>query len=256
MASTLEPELKAVAERLRQARRVLVITGAGISAESGIPTFRSPGGWWRSLDPEQLATRRAFDADPEQVWQWYDHRRGVLATAQPNSAHLSLAEWEGRGVDVVVVTQNVDDLHERAGSRDVVHVHGSIWQTVCLAEGTIREDRRTPLPQLPPACGACGALLRPNVVWFDEELPEAAVARVEHELEDRSFDLVFVVGTTASFDYIRDWALRAQAAGALLVEVNPSSSALSPNADVHLSGPAGRVLPAITSAAFMVETDQ
>jgi NAD-dependent deacetylase len=248
-------ELAGVAARLREARRVLVLTGAGISAESGIPTFRSRGGWWRSLDPEQLATLRAFNADPETVWQWYQERRAVVAAAEPNFAHIALTEWEKRGKEVVVVTQNVDDLHERAGSSDVVHVHGSLWETVCLAEGLVREDRRVPLPELPPRCTVCGGRLRPNVVWFDEELPVAAVARIEHELSRGDFQIAFVVGTSVSFDYIQDWAMRARAMGALLVEVNPSATPLTPDVDVHLSGDAAGVLAALTAEAFSSTED-
>lgn len=248
-------ELVTVATRLRAARRVLVLTGAGISAASGIPTFRSKGGWWRSLEPEQLATRCAFDADPEQVWQWYGERREVVAAAEPNSAHASLAEWEKRGKKVVIVTQNVDDLHERAGSGDVVHVNGSLWETVCLAEGLVREDRRIPLPEIPPRCPACGGLLRPNVVWFDEELPVAAVERVRHDLSCRDFQIAFVVGTSVSFDYIQDWAMQARATGALLVEVNPSVTPLSPHVDVHLSGDATEVLVSLTTEAFSPTED-
>src|SRR4051812_47629695 len=137
---------------IRSAQRLLVITGAGISAESGIPTFRDQAGWWKSHDPEALATRTAFDRDPIEVWRWYEMRRGIVANARPNLAHEALARAEASGRRVAIVTQNVDDLHERAGSREVIHVHGDIWQLKCMKDGSVFEDRRVPLPVLPPRC--------------------------------------------------------------------------------------------------------
>jgi NAD-dependent deacetylase len=142
---------------------------------------------------------------------------------------------------VTLVTQNVDDLHERAGSRDIVHVHGSIWQVRCMDRCGAWADHRAPLPDLPPLCEHCGALLRPDVVWFGEMLPSAALERVDAELR-QPFDLAFVIGTEAVFGYIQEWALRARRGGALLVEVNPSVTVLSDGVDVRLAGPAGAML--------------
>lgn len=230
-----------VREALAAARRVLVITGAGVSAESGIPTFRGKDGWWRKLDPARLATPAAFAADPRLVWEWYDARRQAVAAAEPNPAHRALASLPREGREVLLVTQNVDDLHERAGHRGVVHVHGSIWTVRCTAEGTEREDRRAPLDEIPPRC-ACGALLRPGVVWFGEVLPADPVRAVEAWVREGA-DVVLVVGTEASFGYVLDWAVRARRPGGLLVEVNPGETALTPEAAVSLRGAAGEVLP-------------
>jgi NAD-dependent deacetylase len=141
------------------------------------------------------------------------------------------------------LTQNVDDLHERAGSREIIHVHGSIWELKCTADDTIFEDRRVPLPEIPPRCPS-GHLARPNIVWWDEELDPGVVDRIDTIL-DESFDVVLVVGTEATFDYIRDWALRAKARGALLVEINPRITALTAQADARIEGKAGEVLDAI-----------
>ncbi len=223
-----------------------MISGAGISAESGIPTFRSPGGWWRNLDPMKLATPEAFHKDPETVWEWYDHRRQLVADAEPNDGHRALAALEKRGVVVGIATQNVDDLHERAGSGAVTHVHGSLFEVRCVSEGDVRVNRDVPLEPLPPVC-ACGSLLRPNVVWFGEMLPEDALARVAAAIEGRP-TVAFVVGTEASFGYITQWALAARERGALLVEVNPRETSFTPYADVLLQGKAGEVLPAVCEA--------
>lgn len=225
---------------LTTARRFLVITGAGVSAESGIPTFRDPAGWWKKYRPEDLATPEAFARDPVTVWQWYDMRRSTVAGARPNAAHLALARAEAAGCRVAVITQNVDDLHERAGSREVVHVHGSLWQLRCTADGTVFDDRRVPLPELPPRC-ACGAIARPHIVLFGEYLHEVALARVDALLDD-TFDVALVVGTEATFGYIRDWALVARRRGALLVEVNPRETPLTPYCDARVGGNAAEVL--------------
>jgi NAD-dependent deacetylase len=232
-----------ISQAVRNARRLLAITGAGVSAESGIPTFRDANGWWKTYKPEELATREAFNRDPAKVWRWYDMRRAIVAGAEPNLAHRALARAEILGRRVAIVTQNVDDLHERAGSREIIHVHGSIWQLRCVAEGTVFEDRRVPLAVIPPRC-PCGHIARPNIVWWDEDLDPVVTARVD-TLVSEPFDLVLAVGTEASFNYVREWALRAKARGALLVEVNPRATALTPDVDVRIEGLAGEVLDAI-----------
>lgn len=235
---------KRVADRLATAHRVLAITGAGISAESGIPTFRGKDGWWRREDPTKLATQLAFDRDPSYVWEWYEYRRGLVGEADPNLGHGALARWESAGREVLVATQNVDDLHERAGSGDVVHIHGSIWRVRCQGCGREREEPRHPLPERPPRCERCGELERPAVVWFGEMLPSDPIRRVEAFLSG-GVELAVVVGTEASFGYIQGFARAARRAGALLVEVNPSETVLSGVVDIRLAGPAGEVLPGI-----------
>ena len=237
--------LEGLKHRLIQSERLLVISGAGVSAESGIPTFRDPNGWWKQYRPQDLATQEAFDRDPVLVWQWYDMRRGIVAKALPNPAHRALARVEAGGKRVVIVTQNVDDLHERAGSTDVIHVHGSLWQLRCTFEGTVFDDHAVPLLRLPPTC-ACGRIARPNVVWFNETLDPAITSRV-HDLTHTPFDAVLVIGTEASFYYIQRWASQAKRTGALLIEVNPRTTSLTPHADVHLEGKAGEILEALFS---------
>jgi NAD-dependent deacetylase len=233
-------ESETLAGCFARASRILVITGAGVSAESGIPTFRGAGGWYRQQRAEDLASLPGFQRNPALVWEWYDYRRQLIAKAEPNAAHRAIADWQATK-EVVVVTQNVDDLHERAGTRAAVHVHGSIWRVKCMNGCGVSEDRRVPMPELPPKCEKCGALLRPDVVWFGEMLPTAELARVEQQME-QPFDIAFIVGTEAVFGYIQEWAVRAQRAGALLVEVNPAQTVLSPYADVRLEGAAGTAL--------------
>jgi NAD-dependent deacetylase len=218
---------------LRRSTNALVITGAGISAESGIPTFRGQGGFWRSHDAAKLATWQAFKEDPKTVWEWYDYRRRMIAQAQPNAAHLALAALERNGKRVFIVTQNVDDLHERAGSREVAHLHGSIWEVTCLAEHRTYGDRQVPLSEIPPKCH-CGGPLRPNIVWFDEELPLDVVKTIDAYYHDQKPDIVLVIGTEATFDYIRSFVQRAKEMGTPVVEINPTSTAVTPMADFVL----------------------
>ncbi len=234
-------EIERVAHRLADARRVLALTGAGISAESGIPTFRGKDGWWRKEDPSRLATQAAFDRDAAYVWEWYEYRRGLIAAAEPNAGHRALAAWAAAGKDVLVATQNVDDLHERAGSRDVAHIHGSIWRVRCEECGAEHEEHSDPLPARPPLCEGCGGRLRPAVVWFGEMLPTEPLERVQEFIDD-GVELALVIGTEASFGYIQGIARLAQRAGALLVEVNPSRTVLSDVVDVRIGGAAGAVL--------------
>lgn len=232
-----------VARAVTGATRILALTGAGISAESGIPTFRGKHGWWRQEDPTRLATPDAFDRDPGHVWEWYEYRRGLVAGAEPNAAHRSLAEWE-TGRELLVATQNVDDLHERAGSGNVAHIHGSIWRVRCQGCGREHDDHTHPLPVLPPRCDRCGGLVRPAVVWFGEMLPPEPLRRVESFIAG-GVDVALVIGTEATFPYIRTFAAAARRAGGLLVEVNPSQTVLSDRVDVRLEGAAGAVLPAL-----------
>jgi NAD-dependent deacetylase len=231
--------------RLAAARRVLAITGAGISAESGVPTFRGKDGLWKQFRAEELATPEAFARDPKTVWEWYDYRRGILSRVEPNPAHQALARI-GAEKECLVATQNVDRLHQKAGSRNVVEIHGCIWEVRCTAEGTTVLDERVPLPGIPPKC-SCGALLRPGVVWFGESLPMDRFERIDSWARSGEVDLTFVIGTSALFPYIQAWARSAQAGGSLLVEINPEPTPVSEFADEVLLGRAGEILPAVVN---------
>lgn len=239
--------IKQAQEYIQTARRVFVLTGAGISAESGVATFRDAGGLWKQIDPKKVATPEAFAADPEFVWGWYDQRRTQLKDCEPNPGHYAVARLEKtKGDGFFLLTQNVDDLHERAGSLRIVHIHGKIYQVKCIQEGTVREDRRAPLPEIPPRCPQCGALERPNVVWFGETIDMKAAQETERFLSQGKVDVVLVVGTEASFGYIVEWSHRAKGRDGVLIEVNPSQTALTPYTNLYLQGKAGELLPLLT----------
>jgi len=220
---------------------VTALTGAGISAESGVLTFRGEGGLWRNFCPEQLATPEAFRRDPALVWEWYDWRRGLIAGCTPNAAHVTLAEMEAALPDFTLITQNVDGLHQEAGSCDVLELHGNIWRARCTGCGRVTEDYRTPLPEIPPHCPKCGGLLRPDVVWFGEPLPpevlEAALAAAAR------CRLVLVIGTSAVVQPAASLPLVALKSGARLVEINLAETPLSAHAHEILRGPAAEALP-------------
>jgi NAD-dependent deacetylase len=244
-----EAQMSAAVAALRAARAVVALTGAGISAESGVPTFRGPGGLWRTFRPEQLATPEAFARDPALVWEWYRWRRGRMAAVGPNPGHEALARMEQRVRAFTVVTQNVDGLHARAGTRRLVELHGSIWRDRCTANAEHLFDRQAADsdPALPlPRCH-CGALLRPDVVWFGEPLDprrlEAAVEAV------REAQVVLVVGTSSVVYPAAALPGIARRAGATVVEVNPEETPLTGEADLVLRGAAGIVLPELERLA-------
>ncbi|MBI3680608.1 MAG: NAD-dependent deacylase [Acidobacteria bacterium] len=230
---------------LRAARRVAVLTGAGISAESGIPTFRGQGGLWRQYRPEDLATPEAFDADPKLVWEWYNWRRSLIAKAQPNPGHRALAQLEERVPEFCLITQNVDGLHERAGSRMVVRLHGDIWTLRCTHCGLSCKNEDPELGELPPRC-ACGGLQRPGVVWFGENLPAECWQTAEKA--SRAAEVFLVVGTSAVVMPAAGLAAVAKNAGARVIEVNADDTPLSGWVDASLRGPAGKILPELLAA--------
>jgi NAD-dependent deacetylase len=227
-------------EWLRQASSVTALTGAGISAESGIPTFRGAGGLWRQFRAEDLATPEAFARDPRLVWEWYDWRRGLIARAEPNAGHRALAELERRIERFTLITQNVDGLHDRAGSRNVLKVHGDIRMVRCIACERQTRDDRVPLPELPPRC-ECGGLLRPGVIWFGEPLPEDVW--LEAERATRQAGVFLVIGTAAVVYPAAGLVPLAKAAGAKVVEINLDETPYSAQVDCSLRGRAGDLLP-------------
>lgn len=219
---------------------MVALTGAGISAESGIPTFRGAGGLWRSFRPEELATPEAFARDPKLVWEWYLWRRGLIAQAQPNAGHYALVRLEQRTPRFTLVTQNVDGLHDRAGSRNILKLHGDIWEVRCTACGRQERDERLAFDCLPPRC-ACGGLLRPAVVWFGEMLPAAVWQAAEEAV--RAAEVLLVAGTSAVVYPAAGLVPLARSAGAKVIEVNLEQTPLSASAECSLRGKAGEILP-------------
>ena len=219
----------------RQDSRVAVLTGAGVSAESGIPTFRSNGGYWQEHRLEDLATPEGFARDPKFVWTWYEERRRGMAKARPNAGHEALAEMERRVASFTLITQNIDGLHDRAGSRNVIKLHGDIWNVRCLKCGKERVER-SELNELPPHC-ECGGMLRPGVVWFGEMLPEGAIERASAAVQ--SADVLIVAGTSAQVY---------PAAGLIpiartVVEINPEETEFSQHVTYSLRGTSAEILP-------------
>jgi len=252
------PALPAPAlQRLREARHLVVLTGAGISAESGIPTFRAAQtGLWSRFDAEELASPEGFLANPALVWGWYVWRHALVVRAQPNPGHQAVVALSRRYERCTVVTQNVDDLHERAGSRRVLRLHGSLAAARCM--GCSRPHPMPPVQPLapgdadagrriePPRCPACGDRVRPGVVWFGEHLPAQALASAQEAAEDA--DVMLVVGTSGLVHPAAGLPARARAAGALVVQVNPLPTDLDPVCHHTLRGTAALVLPALVRA--------
>ncbi len=235
------------AERVRLAERVVVFSGAGVSRESGLDTFRGAGGLWERMRPEELATPEAFRADPAKVWRWYAWRYGQAAAAAPNPAHDAIARLETLFPSVMVVTQNVDGLHQRAGSRNLLELHGTITRAVCERCGRSREmaGAIAESSERPPVC-SCGGRFRPAVVWFGEALPEAALVRA---YEEATFcDLFISVGTSGTVYPAAGLIELAHQAGACLIEVNPEPTPFSRLMDLRLAAPAGEAFPALVEA--------
>jgi NAD-dependent deacetylase len=237
-------DISRVKDLLEHATCVAVLTGAGISAESGIPTFRDAmSGLWEKFRPEELATPEAFEANPQRVWDWYAWRRGIVAKALPNAGHRALVEIErrcrARGADFTLITQNVDGLHRAAGSDRVVELHGNVRRVKCF-------DRHHPVESWAeggevPACPRCGSLLRPDVVWFGEALPPGALAAAVAAA--RACDVFLCVGTSTVVEPAASLPFMAGDAGARVVEVNPQPTPLTRQANVSLRGAAGEILP-------------
>jgi NAD-dependent deacetylase len=225
--------------------RCVVLSGAGISAESGLATFRGPGGHWQGRDPMSLATPEAFDAEPLTVWQFYDWRRTQAAAAEPNRAHHAIVEMERKLGSLPVVTQNVDGLHERAGSNNVIRLHGSLWTLRCTHCGTETEDLRPAIDPLPPFCG-CGGMLRPGVVWFGEAMPREPMFAAQKAAQE--CDLMLVVGTSSLVYPAAGLSQVAKQAGAMVVEINPEETPITSQVDEHYKGPAGEILPDLFAA--------
>src|ERR1022692_4489086 len=233
-------------ELLTTAQRVTVLTGAGVSAESGVPTFRdAQTGLWSKFKPEELATPRAFRRNPRLVWEWYAWRRTLVAAARPNPAHLALVEMEKLLPQFHLITQNVDGLHQRAGSRNVIELHGNITRTKCFNEDKVVSSWPE-TGDIPPKCPNCGGLLRPDVVWFEEAMPEEETSRAF--ARSAGCEIFLSVGTSTVVHPAATLPFHALENGAMVVEINPDATPLTEKADYVLTGAAGVVLPELLKA--------
>jgi NAD-dependent deacetylase len=228
-----------IKQRLFASSFPVVLTGAGVSAESGVPTFRGKDGLWKNFRAEDLATPQAFQRDPALVWEWYNWRREKVSGLKPNPAHYALVELGKRFRDFTIITQNVDGLHALAGTSDVLELHGNIWRVRCVRCARVSGNRKVPI-EIPPLC-ECGGLLRPDIVWFGESLPEEVVERAFKALERTDF--ILVIGTSGIVQPTASFAATAKGNGAFLVEINLERTPLSDIMDIVVLGKAGEVLP-------------
>lgn len=236
-------------QKIRSAENILFLTGAGISSESGIPTFRGDGGYWKKFKAEELATPEAFATHPEVVWEWYDYRRNVCFEAKPNPGHLTIANWQSHSKTVNLITQNVDGLHPRAGSKNLLEIHGNIFRARCTscdekfllsAEGMNQKGLKH--------CPSCESLLRPDIVWFGESYDNRLLTKAWEQ--SKQCHVVFVIGTSANVSVPSNLALTAIRNGALGIEINPESTSLTPSMQLHFAGKSGEILPEIFKEVF------
>ena len=227
-----------IKEKLKSAKKIVFVTGAGISQESGIPTFRGKDGFWRKYDPMKLATIDAFYEDPKLVWEWYEERRANILAAKPNPGHEAIAELE-KLAQVVVLTQNIDGLHQRAGSKNVLELHGSIIRIKCTV-CDFQDEISSSFAQLPPKC-KCGNILRPDVVWFGESLPQDVWSKAM--MESNSCDVMIIAGTSLVVSPANTLPIYAKQNGALLIEVNPEHTVMSNDMDISIRDSSANILP-------------
>ncbi|OGG07226.1 MAG: NAD-dependent protein deacylase [Candidatus Glassbacteria bacterium RIFCSPLOWO2_12_FULL_58_11] len=233
---------------IAESRRPVAFTGAGVSRESGIPTFReATTGFWERYDPYELATVEGFLKNPKLVWEWYAFRRQLVRETEPNPGHKALAELEHLLPELMLITQNVDNLHRRAGSRRIIELHGNITRVKCFKEGTLYEDwsDKDYRGEIPPRCKACYSYLRPDVVWFGESLPARALEEAFKSAEN--CDLMLVVGTSGLVQPAASLPGMARRRGARIIEVNPDPSEITPSAHLFLQGKSGEVLPEVVA---------
>lgn len=235
-------------EKLRTAQTIAVLTGAGISAESGIPTFReAQTGLWAQHDPQELATPQAFQRNPRLVWEWYTWRRELVGSAEPNAGHMALVELENQTPHFTLITQNIDGLHQAAGSQQIIELHGNINRTKCF-EGCGVIESWEESGEIPPRCPQCDGLLRPDVVWFGEGLSQEVLQRAVKASQQA--EIFFSIGTSSVVQPAASLPLYALQNGAMMVEINPIATPLTPMATHVLSAPAGDALPALVNEAW------
>jgi NAD-dependent deacetylase len=228
-------------KKLKKAKSLLFFTGAGISAESGIPTFRGDEGLWKKFKPEELANFNAFMRNPDMVWEWYQYRRKIVNESEPNAGHVAIKNFE-QYYDVNVVTQNVDNLHSRAGSKNIFELHGNIERNFCIECKTFY-DKEIKFEDKLPRCEKCGGMIRPDVVWFGENLPQDIFSKAESKAKEA--DICFIVGTTGIVYPAAYIPITAKEYGAYLVEINIQPTELTNSVDYSIIGKAGEVLPEI-----------
>ena len=228
-------------EIIENSNKITVLTGAGISAESNIPTFRSSDGMWNNVNPEAVATPQAFKNDPKFVWEWYDGRRIIMDKATPNHGHFALAEIERQKEKFTLITQNIDGLHQVAGSRNIIELHGNIWEIKCEKCGLISRNYEVPLPELPPKCSECGEITRPNVVWFGEIIPMEVIDSALLSIEE--CELMMIIGTSGIVEPAASMGLLAKKSNKKVVEINLDPTPNTGLYDISIQAKSGEILP-------------
>ncbi len=241
--TSLDDKVRKVRERLADSHKVVALTGAGVSAESGVPTFRGKDGLWRQYRAMDLATPEAFERDPKLVWEFYNWRRGLLGSVRPNAGHLALVDLERKAKEFTLVTQNIDGLHQMAGSRNIIELHGNIWHVRCSGCGQVQRDERIPLPDL-PVCPLCRSLLRPHVVWFGEMLDEQILQSAFEAI--LSSQIMFVIGASGTVEPAASMGGYAKRRGAFVVEINLEPTPYSEVFDLSILGKSGDILPKLS----------
>lgn len=239
----MEQEIQKAKEIIREAKSVAVLTGAGISAESGIPTFRGEGGFWEKYRPDEVDTADAFKRNPVYVWQWYGSIRELVSQKEPNPGHFALVELEKKKPNFAIITQNIDDLHHAAGNQNVIELHGNIWRTRCTECHHTEENRDVPLDEVPPRCRRCGGMLRPGVIWYDENISAQIIDSSLIAIEN--CDVMLIVGTSALVEPAGSMGLVAKRIGKPVIEVNLERTMNSVFYDFILLGKSGDILPRI-----------
>ncbi|MGH7801813.1 MAG: SIR2 family NAD-dependent protein deacylase [Thermodesulfobacteriota bacterium] len=237
----MEDEIKEAKAIIDKTSNITVLTGAGISAESRIPTFRGEEGLWRKFRSEELATQEAFQRDPKLVWEWYDWRRGLVKEARPNPGHYALVNLENEKPNFTLVTQNIDGLHQLAGNRNIIEMHGNLWQIRCTSCGIIEQNHDIPLKEIPPKCKNCDSLGRPNVVWFEEIIPMSIIDHILIAIE--RCEVMLIVGTSGVVEPAASMGLVAKHTGKTVIEVNLETTPNSSNYDISILGKSGEILP-------------
>lgn len=244
----MEKDIAKAYELISASNEIVVLTGAGISAESGIPTYRGEEGLWRNYDPHELATPEAFFKNPKLVWEWYDSRRAIMKNAKPNPGHFAITALEKEKRDFTLITQNVDGLHFAAGTRNVIEIHGSLWEIKCTETECekLEKNYQVPIPELPPKCDTCGAVMRPNTVLFGEIIPMEKIDRCLFAIEQ--CDLLLIVGTSGVVEPAASMGLIAKKSEKPVVEINIDVTPGTGLYDASVMGKSGEVLPLLVES--------
>lgn len=241
--SDTEGKLLSALNILKSSKYVVVLAGAGLSQESGVPTFRGADGLWKQFRAEELATPQAFQRNPELVWEWYCWRRSIIAKAEPNQAHYAIVELEKKYEQFLLITQNVDGVHRKAGSKKYIEIHGCIWESKCVDCYSVVDDFETDHTKISP-CKKCGGIMRPNVVWFGEAIPDMNLRKSYYAAQ--SCDVMIVVGTSGYVQPAASLPFLAKQNNAKVIDINIEPTSISEIADIFIQGRAGEVLPRIS----------